>query len=1333
MRILKKIGYYRIDNTTYYLCINERKKDTVYYLLNSISRSDLKKQIIGEKREDVELKDYKAIRNYATNDYVIEALHFKKTSGESSAAFSGCNNLQKILNLISFVDTYKCRKDSILEEQEFIQDTNKIYHLKVYDKKIDFEYYKVDREFGRFYVKFQEQELFFETGTFPNIKEKEIEFTQISKEVQKNISVASLKKVSYEMLKEMIDLSWYEQDGVLKKDYRSVGSKEEFEDLIMTPLVKSIERLSGTNEKILLSLDTETTGLNIYYLSKDNPDKDTCVAIPIAWEDNKAFVIFTDMEHFPSVPNEYAWGRLKPLLEKIKYEIVDGKVVEKPIEITIYEKEEQKPELQVMDLFGEALDQKREIKRIPRKVKIFRSNIDLTGHNIIYDGKVAFDNGVEPYFDDDSLQLAFDINPNTVRGSVALKGITHRIFNHETPELSDVLGKGNEAMYRYLSDIKVAIIYGCADADYSRAVIKYLRTLVKPDFIKNYKKQDMPLLNILYKSEYFGMKTQAEKVAELAKHSEDNLKILEEFLYRYVGNVIEITKARNVIETKKQAGFYKSEEEYTKALDEMYLNVDKHSRYEFEMKASSIIDVIYNILKYPIFGYTNGRNGTNKRPKTDKYVMKKLVSKKKKEGETGNWDKGWHLSRDIYHAGYTKDDYDSLIKRGEEKAAKEIILISADEFNKCKYPVALVLQKYAELNKDYTSYYKPIREQNMEGRIFKNFNMARIKTRRISNAAQTMKSNLKALVEAHNDDYYLLDFDMSQVEYRIMASLAKHIQIIEKMKDPEKDFHIETASLINNIPAYRITKKLRKEAKSVGFGLPYGLTLQSLCENIFGDKSEEHMIETLKLINKFNKTNVPIIEMLEEKRAEALKERKISVELRDFMDAWKRDYVYDSKGKLISKEYSLDKDGNKIPIPIGMVKNEKGFYRVFDLSNMDSKKESKIKREAGNFPIQSFAAELFRIILIRFHNACCKYGIEDKIVWHMLIHDELLCSVHKSVHPFLMYKIIKEACMVTDVGHTNYFVGINVGNTWQEVKSDEREAPVLFVNEIIKRWDAGEFKETWIDDVWEYVKPYREDFIFRRIYKCIKDIQPDIDDKPINLPLIVDKFTNYTVRSYVIDYYKMNRVIEKIPENASERERLRFEDERWISHFESWVLQWFGEKEAISLSKQKYKIRKSNLFIDVEYEDNYYDDDDDDIFLDEEETWSFDDDGFESGYASDDDDVYDEEEEETRKVIAELHKQINLNNRNAISLAQMVEHKSRYNNIIVNTSYIIVNVKRKQIAEACKKFLAKHITDDGKKVMFKTSLSNFTYGKLNDSFDLSELDKFIDSKQEEMR
>lgn len=167
--------------------------------------------------------------------------------------------------------------------------------------------------------------------------------------------------------------------------------------------------------------------------------------------------------------------------------------------------------------------------------------------------------------------------------------------------------------------------------------------------------------------------------------------------------------------------------------------------------------------------------------------------------------------------------------------------------------------------------------------------MARIETRRIANPGQTMKANLKALVRSYDDNHYVLDFDMSQVEYRIMLSLAGFTEMVDKMKNPERDYHTETASMVNAKPAYKITKYERKHSKSVSFGVPYGLGDRSLCETMHGDTSSEHMVDTRVTLDKWKKRNAPIMELLGNAREEALEEWHVSDDYRNFIDAWEKD------------------------------------------------------------------------------------------------------------------------------------------------------------------------------------------------------------------------------------------------------------------------------------------------------------------------------------------------------------------------------------------------------------------------------------------------------------
>ncbi|MFQ9150739.1 MAG: hypothetical protein ACLR6B_03595 [Blautia sp.] len=208
--------------------------------------------------------------------------------------------------------------------------------------------------------------------------------------------------------------------------------------------------------------------MNIYELSPDNKFKSHCVAIPIAWEDDKAFVIFTDMLHFQSVSNEYVMKRLAPLIEKIGHND-DGQR-----KVQLYKAENVEDKLETLHAFGladEVKDHEAEMS-ISRTATIHRQTINLVGHNTMFDGRVFYDNGVAPYFDDDTLQMAFVLNPKVVRGANKLKMLTRRLLGCETPELDDILGKGNEDKYKYLVDKHVAEIYGCADADFTRLVWK---------------------------------------------------------------------------------------------------------------------------------------------------------------------------------------------------------------------------------------------------------------------------------------------------------------------------------------------------------------------------------------------------------------------------------------------------------------------------------------------------------------------------------------------------------------------------------------------------------------------------------------------------------------------------------------------------------------------------------------------------------------------------------------------------------------------------------------------------------------------------------------------
>lgn len=1151
-------GKVRIGSDSFLLHIEETKSK-IKYSLFSIYHKDDRVTLTTPVHPILTVDNAK---NVNLTDYIVESyiINRFKGYGNHGVMRGGTGNYIKgIIDNMSYVDSYFNDNSPNVKKQKDCVGGNIIEKYEASDQFVSLSYVKCNGFYSVYTMKYNGLQMDLADSNFK--PKYNIDYYDIDRQSTFDLKGKTIDKITYDVLAQMSDMSWYKDSSGCKKNYISITSLQDFEEKVMLPLTDAICAEHAAGRKALISLDTETTGLGIYNLSKGNPDKDHCVTIQLSWEDDQGVIMYLDMEYFHNCPVYDVMHRLQELFRP-----GDG------------------------------------IRTITRcdgtSVDIDRKWYLLIGHNASFDRRVAWDEKVDLWFDEDTLQMAFDINTLSVRGNNKLKVLTRKFFGHETPELEDILGKKNQDKFKFLKDQEVIEIYGCADTDYTRAIFKVLRALMSDYMYQRYKAQDMKLINILAVSEYYGLNTVSDEVVKLAKETEDNIEILANTMYSYVGAHLEAIQLKAkldiLLETKSI-----TVDQYADELASFKPSPD--SKYVFDINATELRKVLFDILKYPVIAYTDGKSPV---AKTDKYTMKKLLQTKRTENSAAR-----RLNYDILAAGYSRAEYNRLMAGDEndKAAAKKMVLVEADEFNKYEYPLALICQKWSELNKEYTAYYKPFVTKANEGKMFYSYKMARIETRRIANPGQTLKGRLKKLILSYSDDYYMLDFDMSQAEYRVMISLAEFTEMIDKMRDPEKDYHTETAASVNNIPAHRVSKKIRKQTKSISFGIPYGLGERSLCEKIFGEINEHNLHLTRVMIDKWKENNKPVMQLLEDARDNALIEWEINDQLRDFMEDWEveRDaegnIVRDSIGRAV---YKKDSNGNKIPIPISKADNIFGFYRTFNLSKVDMSQEAKerrakgkyngpesaIRRAAGNYGIQSFAAELFRIILMRFYDACEAKGYThgDKIIWHMLIHDELLCSVHKSIHPFEIYKLVKESCMIKLKGHTNYFVGINVGNTWGECKDDAREAPVIFVNRIVKRWDAsvaagddGEFsvkntperfkrvnpetgkEEYWFTDPFDFIKPHMDAYRRDRIGEVVESMDSNVKDGVVDIAKIISSFDNYTVRAYVDDYspaYKVNKedYFNGEFEGVRHYDDDAIADAKWEACFITWINEKYG-------------------------------------------------------------------------------------------------------------------------------------------------------------------------------
>jgi len=193
--------------------------------------------------------------------------------------------------------------------------------------------------------------------------------------------------------------------------------------------------------------------------------------------------------------------------------------------------------------------------------------------------------------------------------------------------------------------------------------------------------------------------------------------------------------------------------------------------------------------------------------------------------------------------------------------------------------------------------------------------------------------------------------------------------------------------------------------------------------------------------------------------------------------------------------------------------NEFGYCQHLEIREGVEWFRQALRRKAGNFIIQGFAANLLRLIYIRMLKAFWAKGwIQDRrIRVHLTVHDEIDMSYHKSLNPVEVMSILYEALTVKMKGFPTFFVGINFGNSWGEAKKDEAELPVLLVKEMNEEFKSGKYRDDKFDDHLKFFQTKREDYYNRRMYKELKEIN---DNRNVwDIEHLSEVFTNYTVRS----------------------------------------------------------------------------------------------------------------------------------------------------------------------------------------------------------------------------
>ena len=179
---------------------------------------------------------------------------------------------------------------------------------------------------------------------------------------------------------------------------------------------------------------------------------------------------------------------------------------------------------------------------------------------------------------------------------------------------------------------------------------------------------------------------------------------------------------------------------------------------------------------------------------------------------------------------------------------------AGDVLNKLKneHPIIEKILEYRSLTKLYTTYIEGlIKEIKEDKKIHTIYNQALTRTGRLSSQEPNLQ-NIPARDEygklirkafVPSEDSVIISSDYSQIELRILASIAHVESLIEAFKN-DKDIHAKTASDIFKIDINEVRKEQRRTAKAVNFGIIYGISSYGLSENLnIPPKTAKHFID----------------------------------------------------------------------------------------------------------------------------------------------------------------------------------------------------------------------------------------------------------------------------------------------------------------------------------------------------------------------------------------------------------------------------------------------------------------------------------------------------------
>jgi len=233
---------------------------------------------------------------------------------------------------------------------------------------------------------------------------------------------------------------------------------------------------------------------------------------------------------------------------------------------------------------------------------------------------------------------------------------------------------------------------------------------------------------------------------------------------------------------------------------------------------------------------------------------------------------------------------------------------------------------------------------------------------------------------ARDEDHVLLAADYSQVELRLIAEMSGDPVMVEAFQQG-LDIHAATASKVFEVPLEEVTREMRSNAKTVNFGIIYGVSAFGLSQ-----QSTLSRKEAAEIIKSYFATYP---------------------KLKEYMDA----------NIAFAREHGYVKT----------IMNRK--RRLNDINSRNGVVRGHAERNAINAPVQGSAADIIKLAMIKVQSEIEAQGLQSKML--LQVHDELVFDALKSELPQLK-KLIKDAMENVFESSVPLIVDMGEGRTWLE-------------------------------------------------------------------------------------------------------------------------------------------------------------------------------------------------------------------------------------------------------------------------------------------------------------